>query len=88
MTAQDHIVAWIESSATHYANLLELTRRRQGNCRDGYMSQTGAASAAAVLATIAYNEMLRTGDALRDDPYSAGEILRAAVALAEWELQA
>lgn len=86
MTAVEHIVAWIESSRPHYARLLEIERHRK------FVVQTAPAQAAnarnaANLAADAYREMIRGGDALRSDPYSASEILDAAKALLAWEAE-
>lgn len=85
MTAEEHILSWIESSRPHYRDLLEIHRRRQPECRDGYMRQSGLAAAAHNLVNRAYSEMLRGGDARRDDEYSAAEQLRAAVLVTQWE---
>jgi hypothetical protein len=85
MTGQDHILAWIESSGPHYKRLLEIYRRRQPGCSDGFISQAGLAAAALNLVYDAYTEMLRGGDASREDKYSAAERLRAALLIVEWE---
>lgn len=85
MTAQDHILAWIESSAPHYKTLLEIYRRRQPGCSDGFISPFGLSAAAMNLVHSAYQEMLRGGDARRDDEYSAADQLRAALLIVEWE---
>ena len=87
MKAEDHIIAWIESSRPHYDRLRDIERRRKPGCTDGFMRTIGLAAAAINLAGQAYAEMLACGDALRDDPYSAVEILRAAILIAEWELE-
>lgn len=85
MTAEDHILAWIESDAAHYKRLLEIERRRQPGCADGFMRASGVVCAALNLVTSAYSEMLSTGDARRDDPYSAVELARTAAMICEWE---
>jgi hypothetical protein len=85
MTAEEHIIAWIESSQTHYNRLLDITRRRQPDCRDGFIRQTGLVCAVINLVTSAYGDMLSCGDASRDDEYSAAEILNAASELLKWE---
>lgn len=82
-----HIIAWVESSRPHYDRLLDIERRRKPGCADGFMRTTGIAAAASNLAVQAYSEMFSCGDASRDDPYSAVEILRAAILIAEWELE-
>ena len=87
MTAENHIITWIESSRPHYDTLLESYRRRQPDCADGFMRPQGIAAAASVLVGTAYSEMVRCGDASRDDPYSPAELCRAAALLCEWELE-
>lgn len=85
MTAEDHIIAYIESSAPHYKRLLELTERRKPGCTHGFMRPQGVAAAASNLVADTYGEMIANGSALRDDPYSPAELLRAAAMLCEWE---
>lgn len=80
MTAEDHIVAWIESSRPHYDRLLALAE--PGKIR----SPEHRAFFAMSLVRDAYSEMLVGGDASRDDLYSPAELLRAAILLTEWEL--
>jgi hypothetical protein len=87
MKAEDHIIAWIESSRRHYDMLLEIYRRRQPGCADGFIRPQGIAAAASNLVSAAYSEMVSSGDARRDDPYSAVELLRASILVAEWELR-
>lgn len=84
MTPEEQIVSWIESSQEHYKRLLEITRRRQPGCADGFIRSSGVAAAAHVLVCDAYQQMLR-GDIATGDEYSAAEILRAAANLTEWE---
>lgn len=80
MTAEEHIIAWIESSRPHYDRLLKLSV--PGNFRtDGLR-----ALEAATLAIGAYREMVKGGDAWAGD-HDAGTILRAAVALELWRLE-
>ncbi len=85
MTAEEHIVAYIESDQPLYKQLLEIARRRQPGCADGFMRGSGVVCAALNLVTAAYSEMLANGSALRDDPYSAVELARTAAALCVWE---
>lgn len=88
MRAEDHIIAYIESDAAFYKKLLEINRRRQPGCADGFMRSTGVVCAALNLVTECYSEMLRNGSALREDPYSAVELARTAAMVCEWELEA
>lgn len=85
MTAEDHIIAWIESSGPHYRQLRDIHRRRQPHCPDGFRRSDALAAMVFNLVTQSYREMVRTGDADKDDPYSAVELLRAAIMLAQWE---
>lgn len=78
MTGEEHIVTWIESSAPHYRELLKLVKMREE-------APISAAQNAVNLVASAYREMLRTGDALRDDRYSLAELMKAAKMLCEWE---
>ena len=85
MTAEDHIIAYIESSAQEYAKLCEIARRRQPGCADGFISVTGALHAATTLIATTYQTMLHNGSADRDDVYSPADLARAMVAVLEWE---
>lgn len=77
MTAEEHIVAWIESSAPEYRRLLKLSV--PGNFRtDGLR-----ACVAFDLALCAYYQMVASGDALVG-AHDASTILGAALALANW----
>jgi len=80
MTAEEHIIAWIESSRPEYDRLLRLSV--PGNFRTDAERATEAAN----LAISAYRQMVRSGDAWASD-HDASTILRAAVALAEWKLE-
>lgn len=80
MTAEEHIVCWIESSQPHYRKLLEISK--PGN----FMRDTGRAYACINLAVSAYQEMVRGGDAWADE-HDASTILGAALALSKWELE-
>lgn len=86
MTAEDHIVAWIGSSRPHYDRLLKLSE--QCNAPGG-----GSIKAAVILEKAsrlvadAYCEMIRGGDASRDDPYSATDLVKAVVLVVAWELE-
>lgn len=76
MTAQEHIVAWIESSAPHYAKLLQIADTSAHR-------MTYRAALASNLAREAYAQMATYGDAA--DDYTAQEILGAAIDLLNWE---
>lgn len=80
MTAEDHIVAWIESSESHYRRLLEIAAAHNPSYDFNYCAKDCEA-----LATRAYREMYYSGDARQDDTYSPVDILRAAIILAEWK---
>ena len=75
MTIEEHIVAWIESSGPHYAELLELAKGGQG-------AQFRASEALRQVKR-AYTAMVQTGDAW--DHGTSAEICRAAAMLCEWE---
>lgn len=82
MTAEEHIVTWIESSQPHYRRLIELSAPE--NIFSG-----GAGIRARIatnLASSAYHEMIRCGDAYASE-HDAGTILGAARMLAEWKLE-
>lgn len=89
MKAEDHILAWIESSRPHYDRLLIIETRRKlpANDNSGFATQSFFASHCLALVISAYAEMITTGDASRDDPYSAAELLEAAKLVAAWELE-
>lgn len=83
MTAVEHIIAWIESSRPHYDRLRSL----HANRNSPIWSHDSHAESALRLATSAYREMIKGGDAWASD-HSATTILDAAKALLEWELEA
>jgi hypothetical protein len=87
MTAEDHIVAWIESSRPHYDRLLEIEKCRKGANLPGYGSIAHFERATRLVAD-AYREMLRGGDASRSDPYSPADLILAATLILTWELEA
>ena len=80
MTAEEHIIAWIESSAPHYSRLLKLSDPNH------FRTDTSRAFAAASLSIDAYQEMVRGGDAYANE-HDAGSILRAAIELLAWRLE-
>jgi hypothetical protein len=84
MTAVEHIVTWIESSAPHYNRLLvlEQTRKASDKRRNRLL-----ASEAFLIAADAYSEMVRGGDAYMGE-HTPETILDAAKALLAWELEA
>lgn len=84
MKAEDHILAWIESNRPHYDRLLSFSTGK----KTGVWSNISLAESAVRLVASAYSEMVRCGDASRDDPYSAAELLEAAKLVAAWELAA
>lgn len=55
MTAEEHIVCWIESSQPHYRKLLNIAEP------DNFISYTGRAYACINLAVSAYQEMVHGG---------------------------
>lgn len=79
MTAEEHIIAWIESSAPHYSRLLTLAL--PGKLPSSWQRARYAAN----LVSDAYYQMITSGDALRDGPYSPAELLRAAIELCDWK---
>lgn len=81
MTAEQHIIAWIESSRPHYDRLIKLWVDRP------HMTHVLVVQLALNLVLSAYREMLSCGDASRDDMYSPVELARTAAALCEWELE-
>lgn len=80
MTAEEHIIAWIESSRPEYDRLLKLSV--PGNFR----TDPERAFEAASLAISAYRQMIKGGDAWASD-HDASTILRAAVDLLAWKLE-
>jgi hypothetical protein len=84
MTAVEHIIAWIESSAPEYERLckLELSRKTAGP-----QMNSSIAWEAFSIASSAYRQMVRGGDAYMGE-HSPMTILDAAKALLEWELEA
>ena len=78
MTAEEHIVAWIESSRPEYDRLLKLSV--PGNFQTDALRALEAAS----LAISAYKQMIKGGDAFASE-HDAGTILRAAADLTQWE---
>jgi len=84
MTAQDHILAWIESSREHYDRLLEISARQMAN---GSVSSRMKMLSAANLVNEAYAEMVRTGDASREDFYSPADLVLAVALVVIWELE-
>lgn len=78
MTAEEHIIAWIESSGPHYKRLLNLSV--PGN----FLSDALRALEAASLAIAAYREMVKGGDAYASE-HDASTILGAALELTKWE---
>lgn len=80
MTAEEHIVAWIESSQPHYKRLLKLSV--PGN----FIGNRDRAQCAFSLAADAQREMIRGGDAYRSEQ-SEINLLRAAAMLCEWRLE-
>lgn len=81
MTAIEHIVAWIESSRPEYDRLLRLAV--PGN----FLNDLHRAQEAFSLASLAYRQMIKGGDVWARD-HDASSILGAALALANWELEA
>lgn len=80
MNAEQHIVAWIESSKPEYDRLLRLSA--PGNFRTDFLRALEAFQ----LAVAAYQQMIKGGDAWASD-HDAGSILRAALLLTEWRLE-
>lgn len=70
MTAEEHIIAWIESSQPHYRKLLHISV--PGN----FLSDLGRAHACMNLAAEAYREMIKGGDAWASD-HDASTIIGA-----------
>lgn len=82
MTGAEHILCWIESSKPHYDRLLAIWKAR----RSKIWSLDSKAESAVRLATSAYREMIRGGDAYTSD-HSARSILEAAILIVDWELE-
>lgn len=84
MTAVEHIITWICSSQPEYLALCQLERDRKAL---GPAFNRKVASDAFRLASSAYGQMVRGGDAYMGE-HSPLTILDAAKALLEWELEA
>lgn len=80
MTAEEHIVAWIESSQPHYRCLLKLSV--PGN----FIGNRDRAQFAFNLAADAQREMIAGGDAYKSEQDDFN-LLRAAADLCEWRLE-
>lgn len=79
MTAEQHIVCWIESSQPHYRLLLRLAV--PGN----FLTGRQRALAAFNLAKDAQRDMIACGDAYKSEQDEIA-LLRAAVMLCEWRM--
>lgn len=77
MTAEEHIVTWIESSQPHYKRLLRLAV--PGN----FMGNRDRAQYAFSLASDAQRKMIYGGDAYKSEQDEMS-LLRAAASLCEW----
>lgn len=77
MTAEEHIIAWIESSRPHYDRLLKLSV--PGN----FQTDALRALEATQLAISAYREMVKGGDAYASE-HDASTIIGAALELTKW----
>jgi hypothetical protein len=86
MTAQDHIIAWIESSRPHYDRLreIEISRKLFHGIPGRSCELLRSASR---LVTDAYWEMFHSGDASREDPYSPADLALAVSLVLAWELE-
>lgn len=82
MTAVEHMVAWIESSRAHYDRLCNLYANRTS----GAFGLSLQAQIAANLAIDAFREATRGGDMFAEQ-WTPGDLLDAAKALLEWELE-
>lgn len=80
MNAEQHIVAWIESSGPHYRRLLKLAIR--GN----FIGNRDRAQFAFNLAADAQRDMIYCGDAYKSEQDETA-ICRAAALLCEWRLE-
>lgn len=80
MTAEEHIITWIESSRPEYDRLLRLS------VPSNFRTDAERALEASALAISAYRQMIRGGDAWAGD-HDAGTILRAALLMLEWKLE-
>jgi len=87
MTAQDHILAWIESSREHYDRLLEIEQLRKASTNP-YLKSCHTLERASRLVADAYREMIRGGDASQSDIYSAADLVLAVALVVIWELEA
>lgn len=82
MTAEEHIIAWIESSRPHYDRLLAY----YGNRNSSTWSHEAKAQSAMRLAISAYCEMIRDGYTYASD-HDASTIIGAALAISKWEFE-
>lgn len=82
MTAEEHIIAWIESSQPHYRRLLAYSQNRNSPV----WTDDSRAESALRLAVSAYREMIKGGDAWASD-HDASTIIGAALAISKWELE-
>jgi hypothetical protein len=87
MKAEDHVIAWIESSREHYDRLLQLSEFRKSPSAPMHFSGLHVLESATRLVADAYREMIRGGDALRSDPYSTDDLAKAVALVAVWELE-
>lgn len=88
MTAEEHILMYIESSAPRYARLLQLEKSRKHVEITNWLRQRQGSYHAREAFSIVqdtYTEMLAQGAASNDGLYSGAELLRCAVNLLEWE---
>lgn len=86
MQAQDHILAWIESSRPHYDRLLEIENFRKSAAQHPYTSSVIIERAGRLVAD-AYRGMVRGGDASRSDLYSPADMALAVALVVIWELE-
>lgn len=88
MTDIEHMIAWIESSQPHYVRLCILERDRKECEAVGALTQynLGLALRAFNIISSAYDEATRCGD-MFPEQWSAAQLLSAAKALLEWELE-
>jgi len=87
MKAEDHIIAWIESSRPHYDRLLTIEIDRKAL---GFLTAHTSCMIirrATDLVSDAYHDMIRCGDARRDDPYSPADLVKAVALAVAWELE-
>lgn len=86
MTAQDHILAWIESSREHYDRLREIETLRKAATNPALRSCNTVERATRLVAD-AYRDMVRCGDALASDPYTPADLVLAVALVINWELE-